>query len=111
MLVNIESKYNCNKIYYNTLISEGRKMIKKTRTMVATVKEGKKFTQKPKAARTSTIQQTIAAKDAGFKKLKKSRKTKTIAETIKEGTAQKTKKVVKKTPAVKKAKAAKKAAK
>lgn len=54
-------------------------MVKKTRTMAATVKEGKKFTKKPKAARTSTIQQTIAAKDAGFKKQKKSRKTKTIA--------------------------------
>jgi hypothetical protein len=54
-------------------------MVKKTRTMAATVKEGKKFTKKPKAARTSTIQQTIAAKDTGFKKQKKSRKTKTIA--------------------------------
>ncbi len=57
-------------------------MVRKTKTMAATVKEGKKFTKKSKAARTSTIQQTIAAKDQGFKKPKKSRKTKTMAETI-----------------------------
>jgi hypothetical protein len=43
-------------------------MVKKTKTMAATIKEGKKFTQKPKATRTSTIQQTIADKDQGFKK-------------------------------------------
>lgn len=38
-------------------------MVRQTKTMAATVKEGKKFTKKPKAARTSTIQQTIASKD------------------------------------------------
>ncbi len=53
-------------------------MVRKTKTMAATVKEGKKFTKKDKAPRTSTIAQTIASKDAGFKKQGKSRKTKTM---------------------------------
>lgn len=86
-------------------------MVKKTKTMAATVKEGKKFTQKPKTARTSTIQQTLNAKDAGFKKVKKSRKTKTMAATIKEGAPKKAKKVAKAKKVSKKAKPAKKAAK
>ena len=90
-------------------------MVRKTRTMVATVKEGKKFAHKNKAARTSTIAQTIAAKDAGCKKQSKSRKTKTMAETLKSAAPPKTKKVAKKAhkkpKAAKKAKPAKKSAK
>lgn len=83
-------------------------MVKKTKTMAATIKEGKKFTAKPRATRTSTIEQTIAAKDQGFKKQPKSRKTKTMAETIKDSSATKTKKVVKPVRKAKKSKPAKK---
>lgn len=83
-------------------------MVRQTKTMAATLKEAKKFTKKPKAARTSTIKQTIAAKDEGFKKQKKSRKTKTMAETIKSASAGKTKKVVKPVKKAKKSKPAKK---
>jgi hypothetical protein len=50
--------------------------------MAATVKEGKKFANKERALRTSTIQQTINSADDGFKKAQK-RRTKTIAATIK----------------------------
>jgi len=46
-------------------------MVKRTRTMAATVKEGRKFTAKPKAPRTSTIEATIAAKNDGFKNKKR----------------------------------------
>ena len=49
--------------------------------MVATIKDGKKFTKKARAPRTSTIEATIASKDTGFKqqpkKVKKVKKSAT----------------------------------
>jgi hypothetical protein len=79
-------------------------MVKKTKTMSATIKEGKKFIAKPRAARTSTIQATIASKNDGFKKRKPVKKA---AKPV----AKKAKAVKKTTKAATKAKPAKKAAK
>lgn len=77
-------------------------MAKKSRTMVATIKDAKKILGKGKKARTSTIDQTISSAAAGFKAKKKATKTRTMAETLKSASAApKAKKVAKK--AVKKA--------
>ncbi|CAM6002386.1 unnamed protein product [Sphagnum balticum] len=78
-------------------------MVKKTRTIVATIKEAKKIIGKK--PRTSTIDATLASAASGFKQKKKPTKTRTIVETIKEASA-KTKNVAK---LPKKGKAARKA--
>ena len=53
-------------------------MAKKTQTITATLKEAKKFLNKSKKPRTSTIDQTLATANAGFKAKKKPTKTRTI---------------------------------
>jgi len=53
-------------------------MVKRTKTMTATLKEAKKLLNKGKKQRASTIDQTIASAQAGFKKQKKATKTKTM---------------------------------
>ena len=80
-------------------------MVKKTRTMVATIIEGKKHLNKNKKPRTSTIDQTIASSKSGFKTQKKATKTRTMVETLKAASAlPKTKKVAKKATKGKKGK-------
>ena len=85
-------------------------MAKKTRTMAATLKAGKKFVGSKK--RTSTIDATLATASAGFKAKKKATKTRTMAATLKDAAPPKSKKVAKKAPKrVQKKKAAKAPAK
>ena len=60
-------------------------MAKRTKTMVETIREGRRSTRKPKKPRTSTINETIATASQGFKPKKKATKTRTMVQTIKEG--------------------------
>lgn len=72
-------------------------MVKKTKTMAATIKEGRQHLNKGKKPRTSTIDQTLATAQSGFKTQKKATKTKTMVETLKAASAPpKIKKVAKK---------------
>lgn len=57
-------------------------MAKRTKTMTATLKEAKKMIRKPKKARTSTIDQTVADANKGLKRQKKVTKTKTMVATL-----------------------------
>lgn len=57
-------------------------MAKRTNTMVATIKEAKKIIKKPKKARSSTIDQTVADAGKAMKKQKKVTKTKTMVATL-----------------------------
>lgn len=59
-------------------------MVKRTSTMQATIKDAKRMTRKPKKARTSTINETIATADQGFKPKKRATKTRTMVQTIKD---------------------------
>lgn len=60
-------------------------MVKRTSTIQATIKDAKSMTRKPRKARTSTINETIATSAQGFKPKKKPTKTRTMVQTIKEG--------------------------
>jgi len=62
-------------------------MAKRTSTIRATLKDAKKILSKNKKARTSTIDQTIAASATGLKTKKKATKTRTMAETLKAASA------------------------
>ncbi len=74
-------------------------MAKRSRTIEATLKAAGKST-KPKKARSSTISQTLASADTGFKRTtKKANKTKTMAALLKDNkTTSKKKKPIKKKP-------------
>ena len=60
-------------------------MVKRTSTIQATIKDAKKMTRKPRKARTSTINETIATSAQGFKPKKKPTRTRTMVQTIAEG--------------------------
>ena len=77
-------KINFNFVYilHFNLIPE---MVKRTSTIQATIKDAKKMTRKPRKTRTSTINETIATSDQGFKKKRKPTKTRTMVQTINEG--------------------------
>ena len=77
-------------IIYN--ISFLPEMVKRTSTMVATLKDAKRIVRKPKKPRTSTIDETIATASQGFKQKKKATKTRTMVQTIKDAEAPKAQK-------------------